>query len=388
MNMKRRIVLLHLSTTTYRPISLILSVVCSIATGAVTPTQERIEQVQKQLDAAKIESARIGQVTQLEAEVKKATAVPMDAKTLQELQQRLDRVKLEVAAAAGNLTASGPSSEQQAFGSFKTSYTGKTTIATVQLATAYAQVNQTNRFKDSYWTPHVVGIKMSMAQPLGSPKLPDYLSSQILSRDGGILNIYLSPSNALNTGPYTSGEVWGDRKYAVNRHYYAYPYRQKNIDVEALKRLDDQLLVYWTDGTGVKAIKTSLESSKATSPTSSTYGVATTYLGFGFDGPIRLVDDPKATGGIGFEVFGAANATNKHVLNRAFGTTAGRTVFYTWGASARLYLPYHFEIAAAYSSGIGAPMRSFVKDVTTFSVAYNRNNESAAQTQSKTSASR
>jgi len=270
-------------------------------------------------------------------------------------------------------------SDAQSMSSFDTKYDGKTTIATVRLVNAYAYM-----FKDNLSvSPHILGIKLSTSLPVGNVPASDYFANELLLREGGIVNAYFSFRWAKSSQYFSAENVWGDRKYAVDRKYLAVNYdKTGNVDnTEKLMAaaeandigLNDEILSYVGHGLGVKALKTSMDSSSTTSATSSAAAVGSFYLAWGFDGPFTILGGDEKQGGISFEAFGSLNVGNKKTINAMFGTEKAKAIFANYGVTGKIYLPGQFQIGVTYGAALGKSTRSFAKEVVSYSIGYNKN---------------
>jgi hypothetical protein len=302
---------------------------------------------------------------------------------------------IETAALGSSAVANGPStSAVDALSSFGISYSNSVPIATVKVFQGYANI-----FEDSPNLSSRLGIQVTAATSVGSPTLADYMSSELLSHDGGIINFYL-----LIAGPDTvkyvdAQNTWIDRKYAIDKDYsffglnhLADPGTLHPLDADGNReKLNEEILAYdehslfYLPVVGVKAIKTSLESPASTSTTAgTTTGTASTstsmaaagvaYYGLGFDGPLfQEGGDPNNSGGgIGFEAHVSSIFANKNTLDSIFQTKNASTHTYEWGVLAKAYYHQVFSINLGYDVPVGANAKSFMHAVTTVSIGYNR----------------
>ena len=191
---------------------------------------------------------------------------------------------------------------------------------------------------DDYGNQYL-GIQLSIAGAAGSPTVRDYVSSELLMRDNGLVNIYFSPFtqnvnqwanwadevNKLSKaagGSEVSSPV-GTRATAVDRHYFDMDRTKDAMKDAVTNKIDageaqdvlEEAMAYTSWGVGLKAYKPGVESGLTSVEAG---GVA--YFGIGVDGGIHdFIQNQE--GAWDFEVYGAANTANKYILNSLYTTT-------------------------------------------------------------------
>lgn len=260
----------------------------------------------------------------------------------------------DVGMGAGGTTAPAPATavpDSQALKTFDTTYSSKAVLATAQVFNGYFDLPHNNS----------VSLKISASLPAGTNSLGDYANNELLLPDGGFLNVYFSFAAAKPSVVRQGSEA---RRHALNRHYLG------GQDALTKTTEQDATHLYFTNGLGMKAVKTSL----ATGNVSLT-GVGTAYLGVGMDANLYDPNNLNNQGSFSIELTAAGNATSHQALRSLYGATnpalPSSTTFETWGAHAKIYVANEVFLSVGYYKPINRSARDLIHEVTSFSIGYN-----------------
>lgn len=262
------------------------------------------------------------------------------------------------------------------------------TIVTTHVATAYAPMfvgitpSPTTGGDRKIERGHLwndLGLDLSASVNAQNQSDTSYLRQELLTRFGGVGNMYLSlagrnPCNALYS--------WGDRMKSLDRIYI--------IDqlLGHQPATSQQLMAYISHGLGVKAIKEHVTGSNYS-------GLGTAYIGLGFDGPLFNFADtdstkvthkpPAAAGFISLEVYAAENLGSKNAFTSMFPGYDARRNFASWGTNFRAAVGGCFDLAVTYASALDASSRKYLPGTTLLTFGYNRPTDSSSKNCSATS---
>jgi hypothetical protein len=250
----------------------------------------------------------------------------------------------------------------------------------------------TEIFPDAIKDNHFMGIEVSLTGPAGTESAKDYVTSQLLMRDNGLLNVYFSPftqnvSQWANWAKIAGLDApVGNRPTAVNRYYILMSDIDKQLknfflnhsnidpktgaavindqgDPKAFKTAQlaaqeelEKTLVYFEWGLGLKTYKPGIDSG-----TTRIEGGGTAYLGVGADGGMHdFIGNTE--GAWDLEVYAAENTANRRILNQIYNTTKAETTFET--------ICVQFTLSAGptnlsffYATPLDRNTRSFAKDM-------------------------
>lgn len=223
-----------------------------------------------------------------------------------------------------------------------------------------------------------VGLHITAAAPVQNATFNDYARQELLGRNTGLLNGYISLFAGRKTPPGSRcAYAWGARKSSLDHIYFALtgwhlPKRVAKSDSSDSMQ-PDQGLLFLSHGLGPRAIKTSLMG------TGELAAAGTAYVGLGIDGPLFEVGSSgvENAGGLSLEVYASANYMNHGALEKMFNIAAAPSAFYTAGVSLRAYLNTRFSINLDYGKGLGSFGRSALKEATILSFGYNTNTPSS-----------
>jgi hypothetical protein len=244
----------------------------------------------------------------------------------------------------------------QAFPKFATSLANNSQLVTTHLVSAFMPMwlqgdNDFNSFKSlADLAPHVnshaindLGFDISSSVPITSATIGDYARQELLTRTGGLLNMYasLSGRNYSNVA-----YAWGNRTANLDRLYWV------DLFGDTQPASAKEALAFISQGMGVKALKTSL------SGTGSIGAQGTAYVGVGFDGPLFLAaQDPTAAsksaentpnGMASLELYVSENVINQPAVNALLGAKAGGNSYFALGANFFLYVTNNIGIQVQY----------------------------------------
>lgn len=284
----------------------------------------------------------------------------------------------------------------QAFPKFNASVANNSQLATVHLVKAFLPTwlfgegdfendNGTPKTDEKDLHPYVnarfyndIGIDLSTSVPISGATLGDYGRQELLTRNGGLVNAYFSFS-----GRNYSNEAysWGDRAANLDHLYW--------IDVFGPREpaTAKEALGYFSEGIGVKALKTSLTG------TNSLAAQGTAYFGVGLDGPLffaaenttdvaeKISNNPA--GMVSLEVYACENYVNGQTLTTLLGTKDPPHTYPALGVNLSLNITSSIAIQLQYTDAVGSG-RNSVGHVAMFTIGYNK--APAAQSQSPTPA--
>lgn len=350
-----------------------------VALDLIKAAKEQEWQPEEQNERAKLLQMRVVAAAEPNLEVRNARITAAD-KAMKDWE---DSVKKKHARWAAR-TLAVYQSNVDTLSKFAISNSSGTNLVTTHIATAYAPMfidcSSPETIKESL-TGHssaftALGIDISASLPGTSPTLAQYGKQAVLRRDGGLFNIYFNFAG--RDLEDTAFDPIGDdghtkpnpRTRYVDRHYVANA------------ATPNELLAYFTHGVGIRAIRTALAGDGMA-------GLATGYLGFGFDGPVlQSLDgnagDPSA-GWMSVELYGAINRMNSGTFNALFGAPTGSSSFRSAGVKMTIGLPGKFTVSLEQVKSFGTYARPNIGEVTMVTFGYN--DGSAGKTSSGSDAS-
>lgn len=205
------------------------------------------------------------------------------------------------------------------------------------------------RVNAHFWND--LGFDVSSSVPISAATVADYAKQELLIRDGGLLNIYVSLS-----GRDYSNEAyrWGNRKSNLDRSYW--------VDVIDGRQpaTSNEALGFISHGIGIKALKTQLTG------TGNLGAQANAYVGWGFDGPLFKAAQEgtnaantanTADGVVSFEMYASMNWVTHGALVNLVGTTLRQNTFYSYGANLTFFITdtigIQLQFASAQNTGVG-----------------------------------
>jgi hypothetical protein len=239
-------------------------------------------------------------------------------------------------------------------------YSSRAVVATSDILAAEA-----NAFDGKSFPLHTIGILFTGSVPVNNPTSTDFLTSELLQKDGGIGNLFLS----FHSRPreYTSKTEKGKDPKEAKSVIETHPYRvDKSYFVEAdeIPKYENELLAYYTNGWGGRMYKA------ITAPGSPTkyYGMATGYVGLGTDG-FAKDDLGSADGSLALEGYVTGNYANANTLDTLYGVKGAKGFFSTADVALKLNVG-SFTISLSYGTSLTHSTRNFAKDVSSISVSY------------------
>jgi hypothetical protein len=291
----------------------------------------------------------------------------------------------------------------QTFPKFNASFANNSQLATTQFVKAFlptwlergtdftttvpsggASVDGYLKKLDPYVNSHAwndIGLSISSSVPISGATLKDYGAQEVLTHDGGLVNLYASLS-----GRTYSNEAynWGDRKANLDRLYF--------IDIWGGRQpaTAKQALAYITEGIGVKALKTTLTGNVD-------LGVqGTAYVGIGIDGPLfyatqdaQTVNSKLTTGPAGMVSLDTAisyNFINRTALDAMFGPNSAGQKYLASATTLQLYITNSIGIQLQYSVPFESSVNHSIGHVAMLKIGYNQpTSASASKTAATTS---
>jgi hypothetical protein len=231
---------------------------------------------------------------------------------------------------------------------------GKSMLATTQLARVITPMDVLPDIIDPKETVPAMGFDLTASLPVENATFLDYFRHQLLTRKGGLLNLYTSYTG--RNPCRGSGELLNFRLAETDRVYF-------NRDTPG----EQKALFFWSHGLGGRALKTELPGTK-------TAGMFTAYFGVGMDGPLftDVVDTKSPPGVFSFEIYYSYNKLNKKTLKEAFALSDEPTSFRTYGINFRFNLPGSYQIKVEHLKGVGSFAKERLGDLTLLSVAYKK----------------
>lgn len=270
------------------------------------------------------------------------------------------------APAAGG--SSPPTSAIDFFTNNGINYSNRALVATSDILAAESKLFDVDPFPI-----HTLGILLSGSVPLNNPSSTDYLTAELLQKDGAVGNMFFSFH--YRTAEWTSkSEITSDsdsKKAAVATNH---PSRaDKSYIVLPNKDNEDELLGYLINGWGGRMYRA------ITAPGSPTqyYGVGTAYMGIGADG---IAQDSIGTnsGSLQIEGYVTGNYANGQTLDSLY-SIKGAPNFYSTGNLALKLNVASYTIALSYGTSMTHSMRAFAKDVASISISYKGSNTATSK---------
>jgi hypothetical protein len=308
---------------------------------------------------------------------------------------------------ANNTEASDPQSQcnsksqsastPQTLKSFGVSGSGDSQLATAEIAQTVFPilVGKETHFVStdpagSLYPYQGIGVHLTAAAPIQNATFTDYARQELLGRNTGMINGYISlfAGRKTKTGDRCAYE-WGARKTTLDHIYFAIvgegwhlPRRVSNAsDTTSAKTSQsdatpnavepNQGLLFLSHGLGPRAIKTSLSGSGELA------AAGTAYVGLGIDGPLFDLGNLSNAGGLSLEVYASTNYMNHGALEKMFNVSHAPSTFNTFGVSLKAYVTSRFSINLDYGKGLGSFGSTYLKDATILSFGYNTDSGSS-----------
>jgi hypothetical protein len=279
----------------------------------------------------------------------------------------------------------------QAFPKFNTSIANNSELVTTHFVSAFMPMwlfgadnfKQSNDELKPYANSRFyndLGFDISSSVPISSASLADYAKQELLTRNGGLLNMTVSFSGRNYAN---EAYAWGNRAANLDRLYFL-DLRTDQTQPATAK----QGLMFLSQGIDVKALKTSLTGTS----TLGAQGMA--YVGLGFDGPLFLAAEDATTvakdttnnpgGMVSLEGYVSENFVNGQALTALVGASNPGHTYFSWGVNLSLYVTNNIgmqvQYAAAQDSGIG---RS-IGHVAMFTIGYTKTSTQASEAKKAT----
>jgi hypothetical protein len=314
--------------------------------------------------------------------------------------------------------ASSSTESVQAFPSFNASFANNSQLVTTKFVTAFMPLFLSGG-QDfiaggtlAALDPQVngravndVGISISSSVPISSATAKDYAAQELLTHDGGLVNLYLS----LSGRDYTNeAYAWGNRKANLDRLYFVDVL--SNCDLSGLNWLEapaclfgyntaengirqpataKEALGYFTQGIGIKALKTSL------SGTSTLGAQGTIYGGLGVDGPLfyaaqdasnvatQILNNPAGMASL--DAYISGNVVTQGALDSLLGPKSAGHSYLGWGVNFSLFVTNSIGIQLQYSVPFESSVQHSIGRVAMLKIGYTKPSSSSAATKSSPS---
>lgn len=271
------------------------------------------------------------------------------------------------------------------FSEFSAKAGSDVTLISAEIFTGMAPL--TNKV-GQWFVPKAIGFELSASLPAESAKLRDYANHQLLLKDGGLFNGYLSaaPSAVWNG---TNDECKTAQKFS----YIARGYSSKEAEnftsskyqrpfIPSRSYLVGHPVVpfvrpYVAHGLGLKAINTDLEDeSDEAGDEHDGGGIAAAgvfFLGLGASGPMYDVskfDVKSSSGTMDVLVVGTVTRINPDTLSKLYKQDIDDKWVYSIGARFSVMVTGSVSLLVEYASPLGRS-KDYIDDVAVFSIAYN-----------------
>jgi hypothetical protein len=343
--------------------------VCNDVLAPKPPSDATAETPKEALAPKELADARRKQVIVDESLIVDAVAEGTgNSDAAKKAEARLTALTIPQQAASSNSTL-------QAFPKFNASMANNSQLATTHFVKAFLpvglrgcadfkeqaradKVRQADPDVNSHWY-NDIGFDISSSVPISSASLPDYAKQELLTRDGALLNLYASFSGRNYTNEAYS---WGDRLANVDRLYWidALDHRQPATAKQAL--------AFFSQGLGIRALKTKLEG------TGDLGALATLYGGIGFDGPLFSSEAKEGTpdGMVSLELYVSANVANRNAMRTLLNNPDAPGGYETFGANLTMFVTDRIGIQLQYSGAFGHAADHSIGHVAMLTIGYNK----------------